>query len=75
VRLQSWFLTTFAGLAVGEGLQVIRQDGSKIGGLYAAGEILGTGATSGRAICGGMLVTPAITFGKLLGEKILEFEV
>ena len=75
VRLQSWFLTTFAGLAVGEGLQVIRQDGSKIGGLYAAGELLGTGATSGRAICGGMLVTPAITFGKLLGEKILEFEV
>ncbi|MEQ8736504.1 MAG: FAD-dependent oxidoreductase [Rhodospirillaceae bacterium] len=74
VRLQSWFLTTFAGIAVGEGLQVIRQDGSKIGGLYAAGEILGTGATSGRAICGGMLVTPAIAFGKLLGEQFLQFD-
>ena len=75
VRLQSWFLTTFAGIAVGEDLQVIRQDGSKIGGLYAAGELLGTGATSGRAVCGGMLVTPAITFGKLLGERILQFDV
>ncbi|MBT5239772.1 MAG: FAD-dependent oxidoreductase [Rhodospirillaceae bacterium] len=75
IRLQSWFLTTFAGIAVGEDLQVIRQDGSKIGGLYAAGELLGTGATSGRAICGGMLVTPAITFGKLLGERILQFDV
>lgn len=74
LRLQSWFLTTFAGLAVGENLKVIRQDGSPIEGLYAAGELLGTGATSGRAICGGMLVTPAIAFGKLLGERLLEFE-
>ena len=75
VRLQSWFLTTFAGLAVDKELRVIKQDGSPVGNLYAAGELLGTGATSGRAICGGMLVTPAITFGKLLGERILEFEV
>ncbi len=75
VRLQSWFLTTFAGLAVNRNLEVIKQDGTPVGNLYAAGELLGTGATSGRAICGGMLVTPAITFGKLLGERILEFEV
>lgn len=74
IRLQSWFLTTFAGLAVGEDLKVIQQDGTPIEGLYAAGELLGTGATSGRAICGGMLVTPSITFGKLLGERILQFE-
>ena len=75
LRLQSWFLTTFAGLAVDKDLRVIKQDGSPVGNLYAAGEILGTGATSGRAICGGMLVTPAIAFGKLLGERLLEFEV
>lgn len=75
VRLQSWFLTTFAGIAVNENLEVIKQDGTPVGNLYAAGELLGTGATSGRAICGGMLVTPAITFGKLLGERILQFEV
>lgn len=75
LRLQSWFLTTFAGIAVNANLEVIKQDGSPVGNLYAAGEVLGTGATSGRAICGGMLVTPAIAFGKLLGERILEFEV
>jgi len=75
VHLQSWFLTTYAGIAVGKDLQVIKQDGTPIGGLYAAGELLGTGATSGRAICGGMLVTPAITFGKLLGERFLQFDV
>lgn len=74
VRLQSWFLTTFAGLAVDKDLRVIKQDGTPVSNLYAAGELLGTGATSGRAICGGMLVTPAITFGKLLGERILEFD-
>jgi fumarate reductase flavoprotein subunit len=36
--------------------------------LYAAGEVLGTAATSGHAFCGGMLLTPALTFGRLLGE-------
>ena len=75
VRLQSWSLTTFAGIAVNKDLEIIKQDGTPVGNLYAAGELLGTGATSGRAICGGMLVTPAITFGKLLGEQILQFEV
>lgn len=74
INMRSWFLTTTAGLAVDKDLQIIRQDGSTVGNLYAAGEILGTGATSGRAICGGMLVTPAVTFGKLLGERILQFE-
>ena len=37
LHLQSWFLTTYAGLAVGKDLQVIKQDGSPVGGLYAAG--------------------------------------
>lgn len=75
INMRSWFLTTTAGLAVDKDLQIIRQDGSTVGNLYAAGEILGTGATSGRAICGGMLVTPAVAFGKLLGERILQFDV
>lgn len=74
IRQQSWFLTSFAGLAVGEDLKVIQQDGTPIEGLYAAGELLGTGALCGRSICGGMLVTPAIAFGKLLGERILQFD-
>jgi fumarate reductase flavoprotein subunit len=75
IHMRSWFLTTTAGLAVNKDLQLITQEGKPIGNLYAAGEILGTGATSGRAICGGMLVTPAIAFGKLLGERILQFDI
>ena len=38
---------------------------------YAAGEVIGAGTTLGNAYVNGMLVTPAITFGRLLGERIL----
>jgi fumarate reductase flavoprotein subunit len=73
LKLHGWYLTTFSGLAVNGQLQVIREDGSAVGNLFAAGEILGTGNLSGKAYCGGMLVTPALTFGRLLGQKMLDF--
>ncbi len=73
VRLQGWLLSTFAGLAVDKELRVIRQDGTPIPNLYAAGELLGAGQTMGRSYCGGMLVTPSLTFGRLLGQKMLKF--
>jgi succinate dehydrogenase/fumarate reductase flavoprotein subunit len=38
--------------------------------LYAIGEVIGAGATSGAAYTNGMLVTPAITFGRLLGARL-----
>ena len=63
-------LITFAGLDVDARLRVRREDGSVIGGLYAAGELLGAGATSGNAFCGGMLITPALAFGRLLGRRL-----
>jgi succinate dehydrogenase/fumarate reductase flavoprotein subunit len=63
-------LISFAGIAVDEDLQVIDEQGNKIGGLYAAGEAIGAGATSGNAFCGGMLVTPALSLGRYLGEKL-----
>lgn len=71
IKLHSWKFTTYAGLAVDGQLRVVRTDGSPVPGLYAAGEIIGTGATMGRAVCGGMSVTPALTFGRLLGQKIV----
>jgi fumarate reductase flavoprotein subunit len=71
IRMQGWTLVSFAGLAVNESLQVIRQNGQAIPNLYAAGEVIGAGATSGSAYTNGMLVTPAITFGRLLGQRIL----
>ncbi|TXS91975.1 FAD-binding protein [Parahaliea maris] len=71
VRLQSWQLVTFAGIAVNDKLEVIRRDGQPVPGLYAAGEVIGAGATMGRSYCGGMQVTPAITFGRMLGQDII----
>lgn len=60
-------LVTFCGVDVDGWLRVRRPDGSVIDGLYAAGEIIGAGATSGNAFCGGMLATPALAFGRQLG--------
>jgi glycine/D-amino acid oxidase-like deaminating enzyme len=63
-------LITFCGLDVDAGLRVRRADGSVIDGLYAVGEVLGAGATSGNAFCGGMMVTPAISLGRWLGARL-----
>ena len=66
-------ITSFAGVAINENLQVIREDGSAIPGLYAAGECLGLGSTSGKSFCGGMALMPAMTFGRLLGDQIWQW--
>lgn len=71
VELSSWALTDYAGLAVDGQLRVIRKDGSPIKNLYAAGELLGMGQLMGRSVCGGMSVTPALTFGRLLGTHLV----
>ncbi len=71
IRMQGWTVISFAGLAVNDRLEVIRKDTRPVSGLYAVGEVIGAGATSGKAYTNGMLVTPAITFGRLLGQRIL----
>ncbi len=73
IRLQSWNLTSCAGLAVDGQLRVIGRDGKPIGNLYAAGELLGMGQLMGHSVCGGMAVTPALALGRLLGHEILKF--
>lgn len=70
IRMQGSAISSAVGLAVDDELRVIRRDGSAIGNLYAAGELLGSGQTMGKAACGGMMVTPALTFGRLLGERL-----
>ncbi len=75
IKLHSWKFMGFGGLAVDKELRVIKQDGTPIPNLYAAGEIIGSAATMGRSHCGGMCVTPALTFGRLLGSKMLKFSV
>ncbi len=71
LRHQGTSITSTAGIAVNDKLQVVRRDGKAIANLYAAGEILGAGATQGQAFCGGMMVTPALTFGRLLGSRLI----
>ena len=58
---------TFAGLATNENAQVLRADGSVIGGLYAAG----TDAASVFGVfypAGGINLGPAMTFGFIAGR-------
>lgn len=74
VQIQSWNLTSYAGVAVDGQLRVIREDGRPIRNLYAAGELLGMGQLMGRAVCGGMSVMPALALGRLLGHSILRFD-
>nr|WP_256839417.1 FAD-dependent oxidoreductase [Ornithinimicrobium sp. HY1745] len=63
-------LVTFAGIDVDTDLAVRTEDGQPIPGLYAAGEVIGAAATCGRSFCSGMLMTPALTLGRLLGERL-----
>jgi fumarate reductase flavoprotein subunit len=66
----AYSLITFGGLATNNKLQVLNEESQPIEGLYAAGEIMGVSSTSGDAFCGGMVLTPALSFGKYLGEML-----
>jgi fumarate reductase flavoprotein subunit len=73
IQSQGTTIVSFAGLAVNKDLQVITEENEPVSNLYAAGEVLGAGSTSGKAYTGGSTVTPALTFGRLLGQKIIQF--
>ncbi|MCB1625456.1 MAG: FAD-dependent oxidoreductase [Pseudomonadales bacterium] len=70
IRHQGATLIGVAGLAVDDKLRVTKPDGAPVAGLYAAGELLGNGTLSGKAFCAGMMVTPALSFGRWLGENL-----
>ncbi len=63
--------TSSAGVVVDNRLRVLRGDGAPIANLYAAGEVLGSGATMGAGFAPGMMLTPALTLGRLLGEQLI----
>lgn len=63
-------LVTFQGLDVDAECAVRRADGEVITGLHAVGEVIGAAATCGNSFCSGMLLTPALTLGRLLGERL-----
>ena len=57
------------GVNINGDLQVVDESGKPISGLYAAGEILGFTRLSGAAFVGGMSLMPAMSFGRLIGER------
>lgn len=65
--------TTIPGIAADTNMRVLRANGSAIPGLYAAGEILGMGLHSAGAFVGGMGLMPALTYGRLLGQRLLQW--
>jgi len=73
IRHQGVTLRCWAGLAVNAGLNVVDQNGVPFSGLYAIGEIIGGGAMSGDSFASGMSITPALTFGRLLGNRLLQW--
>ena len=75
IRSQAMSVSSTVGLKVNSNLEIINEKDEPIKGLYAAGEALGQGALMGSSFCGGMLVTPSLTFGKLLGEKIIPLKL
>ena len=62
-----------AGFDVDARLRVLREDGTPIPHLYAGGEVIGFSKVSGNAFVGGMSLMPALTFGRLLGQEILNW--
>lgn len=73
IRVQSSQLIGFAGLAVDDRLRVLRENGTSVPNLYAAGEVLGAGQLMGKCYFGGMMVTPALALGRLLGKETIPF--
>jgi fumarate reductase flavoprotein subunit len=51
-------------------LRLLRKDETPIRNLYAAGEVLGSGATLGDAFAPGMMLTPALALGRWLGNTL-----
>ncbi len=74
IRQHCTVIVSTAGIKVDGELRVVDAKGAPIPNLYAVGEVLGSVATMGDAAANGMLITPALAFGRLLGEKALSSE-
>jgi fumarate reductase flavoprotein subunit len=73
IKAHGIVLKTPGGLAINTEFAVIRADKQPIPNLYAVGEAIGGGTLSGKSFVGGMSVTPALGFGRMLGRSILRW--
>lgn len=67
--IASYTVRGFAGLQVDTRFRVTQADGTPVPGLYAVGEVLGS-MLSGKGGVGGMALSPALAFGRYLGETV-----
>lgn len=73
VKAHGTVLKSPAGLKVDTKLRVLDKDDRPIPNLYALGEAIGGATLSGQSFVGGMSVTPALSFGRLLGGELLQW--
>lgn len=62
--------TSSAGIVVDAQMRVLRGNGQPVPNLYATGEVIGSGATLGNASVPGMMLTPALAIGRMLGMTL-----
>ncbi len=72
IRSNALFTIAFGGLTVDSELRITTADGDVIEGLYAAGEVIGVSRMMGNAVCSGMCLTPAMSFGRILGRRLAD---
>jgi len=65
----SYTVRGFAGLKVDLQFHVLDREEKPVSGLYAVGEVLGSNL-SGKGGVGGMALSPALAFGRWLGETL-----
>lgn len=71
VRLRAGFISTFVGLRVGPNAQVLRDDGTLIGGLHAVGNDMAS-VMGGTYPGPGITLAPALVFGVLAAEALAD---
>jgi fumarate reductase flavoprotein subunit len=73
IRHHGTTVRTFAGIRINESLNVLNDRGLPIQNLFAAGEIVGAATFAGQSFAGGMSITPALGFGRILGQYLLRW--
>ena len=74
IRAVGFTVLSPGGLDLDDDLRVVDTEGKPIANLFASGEVLGKARLSGKTYLSGMSMLPAITFGRLLGQKLLKWE-
>lgn len=73
VKTQLISVATLGGITVNSDMQVTNSVGTVIPGLYAAGEVIG--GVWGNFATSGILITSALVFGDIAGEKVMKNEL